>query len=195
MKRTFGVVIFLLGLHTVVDGQSISEDYIFGIKGGVNYSNISGSITITNGGITSQLEPLLGYHFGLSCYSPTTDKLQYGAELQYTAQGAQGAGIKFEFNYVATAFVVKYNPFEFPLNLQIGPQFGYLVHGNAAGLDFSDELLKPDFTLTSGLGYKINRNFEMTARYNYGFSSVFPRLNDVDAFANRVLQFGLSYFF
>jgi hypothetical protein len=171
------------------------ENYSFGFRAGINYANIGGPISITNSntGSLSSLESKFGFYLGAFSYSKINSLFQYGAELQFTTQGAQASGIKFDFNYLTAGFIIKCNPFKNNFNIHLGPQFGYLVSGNIANLDNIKNLNRAELSAILGVGYALNRHFELNFRYCYGFSSTFKKDSLNETFPNRVFQFGFNY--
>jgi hypothetical protein len=174
------------------------ESYTFGFRGGLNYANIGGPISVTNSntGNSSPLESKFGFYLGAFSFSKINSLFQYGAELQFTTQGAQAPGIQFDFNYLTAGFVLKYNPFKNNFNIHVGPQFGYLLSGRIADQDNNKNLNRAEISAILGVGYAINRHFELNFRYNYGFSSTFKNESVAnESFPNRVFQFGINYTF
>lgn len=154
----------------------------FGIKGGVNFSNLytedvedNNMLTSFNAGVYASL-PITSF---LSI-QPEVLYSRKGAELVYDNAFAEGT-TKFQLNYIEVPVLLKINLTE-NLNIHAGPYFAYLidaqVKNNSDGgvFDFeesydNDDFNKFDMGLSGGIGFDFD-SFGIGARYNYGLTNV-----------------------
>ncbi len=154
----------------------------FGIKGGVNFSNLYTEDVDDNNVLTS-------FNAGIFVSMPITSFLSIqpeflysrkGAELVYDNAFAQGTA-KFKLNYIEAPILLKVNLTK-NLNVHAGPYFAYLVDANisnesgSGNFDFeenisNDDLNKFDYGLSAGAGFDFD-SIGFGVRYNYGLSTV-----------------------
>lgn len=175
------VFVLALGTTTVANAQE-SGNAKFGIKGGLNMSNL----------YTEDVDDqnvLLGFNLGLFVEMPITSRISIQPELLYTTKGAelkydnsfaQGTG-KFRLNYIEVPLLMKLNLTD-NFNVHFGPYAAYLVNSKITNEDENgninfeedideDDLNKLDFGLAAGFGINFD-GFGIGARYNYGLSTV-----------------------
>ncbi|HRE76971.1 MAG TPA: porin family protein [Flavobacterium sp.] len=154
----------------------------FGIKGGVNFSNLYTEDIDDNNVLTS-------FNVGVFVSMPITNFLSIqpeflysrkGAELVYDNAFASGTG-KFKLNYIEAPILLKVNLTE-NLNIHAGPYFAYLIdaevtnESNSGDFDFeenvdNDDFNKFDYGLSAGAGFDFD-SIGFGVRYNYGLSTV-----------------------
>ncbi|WP_333696610.1 porin family protein [Flavobacterium sp.] len=154
----------------------------FGIKGGLNFSNLYTDDVDDNNVLTS-------FNAGIFINMPLTQSISIqpeflfsrkGAELVYDNAFAQGTG-KFKLNYIEVPVLLKLNLTE-NFNVHAGPYFAYLVdaqvtnESSSGNFDFeenlnNDDFNKFDFGLSAGIGFDFD-TFGIGARYNYGLTTV-----------------------
>ncbi|MGQ7946854.1 porin family protein [Flavobacterium sp. WC2509] len=174
--------IALIGLSNTIHAQTDSSTIQFGVKGGVNFSNIYNEEVDDNNVLTS-------FNAGIYASFPITDLIaiqpeilysQKGAELKYDNAFATGEA-KFKLNYIEVPVLVKFNLTE-NLNIHAGPYVAYLVDAqvknNSEGGSFNfednynnDDFNKFDAGLSGGIGLEFN-SVGFGARYNYGLSKI-----------------------
>ena len=150
----------------------------FGIKGGVNFSNLYTEDIDDNNVLTS-------FNVGVFVSMPITNFLSIqpeflysrkGAELVYDNAFASGTG-KFKLNYIEAPILLKVNLTE-NLNIHAGPYFAYLIdaevtnESNSGDFDFeenvdNDDFNKFDYGLSAGAGFDFD-SIGFGVRYNYG---------------------------
>src|SRR5699024_12002547 len=94
-------------------------------------------------------------------------KVAVQADLLYSQQGAKFKFGKFDLDYVNVPIVVKYYLIQ-GLNVQAGPQFGFLVNDDVSAGEAKDM----DISGVAGLGYDLPFGIRVDARYNFGFTDV-----------------------
>lgn len=154
----------------------------FGIKGGVNFSNLYTEDVDDNNVLTS-------FNVGVFVSMPLTSFLSIqpeflysrkGAELVYDNAFASGTG-KFKLNYLEAPVLLKINITE-NFNVHAGPYFAYLIDAqvtNESGsgdFDFeenmdNDDFNKFDYGIAVGAGFDFS-SIGFGVRYNHGLATV-----------------------
>ncbi len=168
MKKLILLAIALIGFTTV----STAQDIKFGVKGGVNFSTLSGN---------SSLDARTGYHIGVVGQVSLVDKFAIQPEILYSAQGADNLDI----DYVNIPILLKYKFLKF-LSFDAGPQFGILVND-----EYSDIVETKSFDVSAALGAGVEfGKFFGQLRYNIGITDV---IEDVDS-KNGTFQVSVGYY-
>lgn len=142
-----------------------------GIKGGVNFSNV----TNINGDTKVSGQGGLFVHNVLNkswCIQP---------ELLYSAQGEKdftenGVKNNLNLNYIQLPVMFQYNATR-KFYLEAGPQAGYLVSAKREGpndnkTSVRDNYKKFDFGVNAGVGVNATKNIGIFARYNLGLMDI-----------------------
>ncbi|GGE89724.1 Outer membrane protein beta-barrel domain-containing protein [Chishuiella changwenlii] len=199
----------LLLLPLLVLAINTNAQTKFGVKGGMNVSNLTGDL--------QNNKSKIGFYAGGYATIKIDDKFAFQPEVLYSAQGTKfnsiqavvpeygpvTSDLKFNLDYVNIPLMFKYYATE-GLNIEAGPQVGFLVSakGHAkANVDGQkvndtgdiDELFKSvDFGLNLGLGYELRNGINFGARYNFGLANI----SDVGGkIKNSVFSIGLGYSF
>ncbi|REH02029.1 porin family protein [Flavobacterium aquicola] len=154
----------------------------FGIKGGVNFSNIYSTEVDDNNVLTS-------FNAGVYGTFPVGDILSIQPEILYSRKGGElkydnaitTGTAQFKLNYIEVPLLLKVNATD-NISFHAGPYFAYLidaeVNNDASGdaLDFEDAYDNDDFNkfdigISAGIGFDFN-SIGFGARYNYGFSTI-----------------------
>ncbi len=174
----------------------------FGIKSGINIATTKDLIAYPKNRI--------GWYAGGVVKIQLYKKFFLQPELLYSSKGngvnqINNSKAVFRFNYVNIPILLGYK-IDHKTFLTIGPEFGYLtsvhlVHLGNENLDVSSDYPpKFDFSLDIGLNYKLIKDLDIEARYNYGFKTIYAtdaignRYSDTKG-GNRVFQVGLNYIF
>lgn len=167
----------ILGL-TLTSAQAQTDSSTgahFGIKGGVNFSNIYTDEVDDNNVLTS-------FNAGLYANFPVGDILSIQPEVLYSRKGAKLTSdvfgeTEFRLNYIEVPVLAKVNITE-NLNVHAGPYFAYLVDSKVKNDDLgvdetfnNDDFNKFDVGIAAGIGLDFN-SIGIGARYNYGFSAI-----------------------
>ena len=119
MKKSI-MAIAIMFMGTTVFSQSID----LGVKGGANFTNIMSLEGLS-------LEGKTEFHAGIFAAARFSEKIGIQADVLYSQQGAKFNSGNFDLTYVNIPVVFKYYLVEGQgLNIQIGPQFGFLVDDN-----------------------------------------------------------------
>lgn len=164
------VAVIVLFMGTTVFSQSLD----LGVKLGANFSNISD---------VGNMSSKTGFHGGVFA-AVKFQKVAVQGDILYSQQGAKFGLFKFDLDYVNVPIVLKYYLIQ-GLNVQVGPQFGFLVNDNVP----EGETKNMDISGVAGLGYDLPFGIRFDARYNFG-------LTDIGAEGkNSVFSLALGYSF
>lgn len=152
-----------------------SSDMKFGVKAGFINSNFTGDY---DSDATSSF-----YLGGLVDFT-VSEKFHVQPELLYSMEGAKDAAL----NFIRIPVMAKYYVME-GLNLQAGPQFGFVAGGD----DIKDNVKSLDYGLGIGAAYELESGLFFDARYNLGMANI-SDIDGVDA-KTTSFQVGLGYRF
>lgn len=172
-------------------GQSSNPGPNFGIKGGLNLSQLY----VDQPNVEDE-SMKVGINFGVFAkipinnflavqpevlYSNAGSKITYGGTNLENILGIEPAEVRFNLNYVQVPIALAVNVG--PLNLHAGPYFSYLLSAkvknlktsdlsssNIANLD-TDDFNKLDYGVMFGVGFDVNA-VTLGVRYNYGLRQV-----------------------
>jgi hypothetical protein len=198
MKKLLLIIaVILLGFNVTAQDTSTSDNgFRFGVKAGVNFSDITGKDVSSYNGRTS-------FHAGVVSEVMISDKFAFQPELLYSSQGSdyddEGYSGTVTLDYLNIPLMAKYYV-SGEFSLEAGPQIGFLMsakddYGSGED-DIKDYLKSTDFGLNFGVGYKLESGLNFGARYNLGLSD----LNDSDfdqgsSVKNSVIQVSIGYMF
>lgn len=166
----------------------------FGIKAGVNISNLHGSDVKS-----SDYKSLIGANGGLYAHIPAGKQFAVQPELLYSLEGAklQNSDGRIELDYVNVPVMLQYvNPSGF--YLEAGPQIGFLTTaktktGNVT-VNVKDQLKTVNFSVGAGLGYNFTPNVGAGLRYTLGLTTINDATPKTDVKTGN-LAIGLHYTF
>ncbi|QWX84638.1 PorT family protein [Cellulophaga sp. HaHaR_3_176] len=195
MKKQVALIAFLFAGY-FVSAQAWSEKVQLGVKGGVNFSSVTGD------GFESP-DSRTSFYAGLLLEAPLSENLSIQPEVFYSGQGfdlsddPNQGNSEFQVGYIQVPILLKAYLFD-GFNIQAGPQFGFKVNeeidfdpsNNGGDID-SDVVRDFDLGLTAGLEYKFAEKFFVQGRYTYGFSQL---IEDTDVH-NSVISAGVGYMF
>ena len=198
MKKS--VLIAVLAVFGLTSTASAQELVYFGVKGGINFSNM------TSDGFEDE-NSRTGFHLGLLSEIPVGDRFSIQPEVLYSTQGTEafsnryGQG-EYKLDYIHVPVLAKVYLID-GLSLEVGPSFNFLVEEEyelIAGEGFAviDTEVGSTFEFGGALGatYKFNNGFFTSARYTRGFTDAFDSDNwDEDAVNNNGIQLGVGFMF
>lgn len=186
MKKLRIIMVFMFSIclsqFTFSQSSSDSSKLKFGVKGGVNFSNLYTSNTVDE-------NVLIGFNAGLFARLPITKTFAIQPELLYTTKGSE---LKYNNAFVNGTSTFRLNYIELPVllvinltnnfNLHIGPYVSYLLDGKAKNdvqgtlFDIENNLKNEDYNkfdtgLSAGLGFD-TETIGFGVRYNYGLQKV-----------------------
>jgi opacity protein-like surface antigen len=174
MKKIVLIALLLLAGITM-------QAQAFGVKGGFNFSNLSGDNTDNFNVYTS-------FHVGVLYEIQLFDHVAVQPELLYSVQGAKRKDDTIKLNYFTVPAVLKIFIND-GFNIQAGPQVGMLLSESDNFEPFASNTF--DFGFTGGLEFFITDGLFVQARYYYGTNEVSSN-TDIN---NRVVQASLGYIF
>ncbi len=181
MRKIKGILVLSIMLMTFL----ANAQFKFGVGGGVNFANFSGSDV-------SGAEGLLGYNGGVMMEVKLPVKIGVEADLLYSSKGASydglGASLTANLSYVDLPVVLKLYSIKV-LSIQLGAQYSMLINGKMAGIDIKDELNASDISAVFGFGLDVLK-IHASARYNYGLTSIYKNGADVK---NNMLTLSLGF--
>lgn len=207
MKKYILLSIAALFAVTISSAQEVR----LGIKGGVNFSTLSGDNL-------GDIKSLTGFHIGGLVEIPLAEQFSIQPEVLYTAQGSkysekgQELGVSYSYDfkqkldYIQVPVMAKYYVID-GLSIEAGPQIAFLAsskldyEGTLGGISVSgdedlDNVSNIDFSIGAGASYRLPMGLFFTARYNFGLSNVNDSSNsDNQKIHNRVAQLSVGYSF
>lgn len=161
----------------------------WGVKGGLNLSNVTNS--------DGKMKPSI--YVGAFAEFGVNDWLGIQPEVVYSRQGTADGDLKLRFNYLNIPVMAKFYVLD-QLSVETGPQFGILLNAKMKNkVDGKNVTADVDgaknFDVSWGIGasYRFLSNFDATLRYNIGLTKVFDTGTDTPK--NGVLQLGVGYRF
>ena len=173
--------LFICAGNTSVKAQKTNSQ-TFGIKGGINFSNLYTKDAADN-------KMLTGFNLGLFAKLPINTTFAIQPELYYTTKGAQTT---YNSTFVNGTFKYNFNYLELPLlfvvnitdnfNLHAGPYVSYMLNGkvknksNVGSVDFDEKINTEDYNkfdagIAAGAGVDLGA-VSLGARYTYGLTKV-----------------------
>lgn len=195
MKPTLVVMLLLTG------SVMYAQETAFGIKGGLNLS------TINLDDAEASYDSRTGYHAGIF-FRGKFDRIAIQPEvLFYTQNGeiaSSTAGTAEEsFTYLTVPVMLKFYPTSvLGLNLQAGPQFGFLLDGERTyesrlitiKEDIKDHYKSSDVSISAGAGYDFKFGLNIDFRYNIGIKDINNEA-DGEGAKSRVFMISLGWNF
>ncbi len=188
------IILLFAGFLLMICAENAYAQEGFGIKFGGNLATRDGGFDF--------YQPFLAYHFGFVYRTPIADQLLFQTEVAYSLQGYRFAGdsqFGFNYNYINVPLLFLYE-FDNDFYAFMGPQVAYLlgVREVFGGVKTNPqvETRDIDFSLVGGFGMNFSENLSGDIRLIYGlsiFAGSDPAI--LNRFPNRVLQFGLNYYF
>lgn len=179
MKKLIAVITLFIGT------TAFSQEIDLGVKAGANFANVSD---------VDDLSSKTGFQAGVFAGIKFSDKIGIQADLLYSQQGAEFDAGEFDLSYVNVPVVLKYYIVQ-GLNLQAGPQFGFIVDDKISLDVFGDiaDAEKADVSGIVGAGYDFPFGVRVDARYNFGFTDVSEDVEGTNK--NSVFSVALGYSF
>lgn len=190
MRKLFFVA--LIGLLSV--GVTSAQELDLGLKAGANFSNFSDAKGLDMSSKTGfQIGAFAAIRMGNIAIQP---------ELLYSQQGAKFKAKKVDLNYVNVPVMLKYYIFN-GLNVQVGPQFGFVVDDNIGkvfgGISEGVKSQKFDLSGLVGVGFDLPLGIRLDGRYNFGLSKAIKAQSEIDmvdpSVKNNVFTLSLGYSF
>lgn len=196
MKKFLFLSLMLVGLASSKTALA-QVQFSLGIKGGVNFA----SINVNDAKAT--WDGKTGFHGGaFALFKLTAFAIQ--PEVIFSQQGStvkfQSQDINANFSYLNVPVIAKFY-LPLGLNLQLGPQFGFLttaesdynpVSGTQTSTDLEDYYKNSDVSLGMGIGWDLPMKITIDARYNLGLTEIDDNAS-IEATKNQVFQISVGY--
>lgn len=180
MKKLL-ILTAILCLNLFVNAQA---KIAIGLKGGLNFSKIDVS-NLTS----SRKTGVHGGAFALFKFA----KVGIQPELILSQQGSEVNFDDLESNYINIPIILKIY-MAAGVNLQIGPQFGFLNKAELEGSgDVKDKLKKADISAGLGIGWDAPFGLTLDARYNLGLTDNNEDLFNRETVKNQVFQISVGF--
>lgn len=211
--RTFLLTLVSLVMLTGLRAQQDERSY-FGIKAGVNLSNIRSANHFTDGDLLNTKTGLAGglfYHVGLTKAISLQPELLYsqmGSKFDEGTSATLNTSGQVNLNYLSLPILIRVSPLKW-LGLYAGPQLDYYLGGKATydddqedlSLSYGDAGASQTFlAATAGLEIRLFKTVGLYGRYIYGLSDItggeigdaFTQGSDL---YNDAIQVGLTWGF
>lgn len=195
MKKNSIVLITLLSFSIVMAQRSKREEgIIFGIKGGLNISNMMGDLNDNN--LRTSI------HLGVVSEIVISDRVSLQPELLYSGQGySDGSIVGFsrkKYNYITLPILAKINVID-QVSVEAGPSLGFLIgakHKTDTSNTSIDGASFLDFGLNLGATYELKNGIFFSSRYNYGLINANnSSTKDAVKITNTVIQCSVGVLF
>lgn len=170
----------------------------FGIKGGLNLTSLKLDEP------EASYDSRTGFHAGIFLRG-RFDKVGIQPEMLLFTQRGEGTfsvgRVEESFTYLSIPVILKFYPIG-GLNLQVGPQFGFLLDGertysNVLGTikeDIKDSYKSSDVSVSLGAGYDFGFGLGLDVRYNLGVKDINNQA-DGDPAKSRIFLVSLGWNF
>lgn len=197
MKKYLITAILAISILTVYSQAKVE----IGLKGGLNLSNLSTDVD-------ASYESRTGYHLGAYSLIKVAN-IGIQPELLYSAQGTTysfasiNQDLQSDLKYLTVPVMLKFY-LPLGLNLQAGPQFGFLMSAEGdevtingqqvnvtSGQDIKDQLNGSDISAVLGAGWDLPFGLNIAARYLIGLNDI--SASDAEESKNRVFQVSVGF--
>jgi len=193
IKTTLLIALLIAGVSQLASAQA---QFAVGIKGGLNFANIDVSKSAG-----ANYENRTGYHAGAFALI----KLGFigiQPELIFSKQGStlktNTQNLDQNYDYINIPVMAKFY-LPLGLNLQAGPQFGFLTKAQAENAitgkmdDIKDKAKSSDVAIGLGAGWDLPFGLTIDARYNLGLSKINDTSGTSGDVKNKVFQVAVGY--
>ncbi|MCF6169155.1 porin family protein [Lutibacter sp.] len=203
MKKTLLIIGLTIFTFTTVNAQ---KRFDFGVKGGINFSNMTSDYFAENDSKT-------GFYIGLVAEIPFSDKFSIQPEIFYSTLGADvkimlyGGGpllTEYSLDYILVPILAKVY-LSNNWSIEFGPSFNFLINGEAYRPTLPDvidgnEIIQQkykdangnsfEFSGVLGVSYKFKGDFFGSVRYFQGLTDSI----ETDT-KNNGFQLGIGFMF
>jgi hypothetical protein len=193
MKQITGI--FFVGLMFTFSAnaqKNESGNFNFGVKAGLNFSNMKAS----GQGVSVSYSSLTSFTGGAYAQYKFSECLGIQSELIYNGQGAKYSGIKDEFGYLSLPVLFKYTVPNSGFGIYAGPQISLVLNAKeksdslSASVDIKDQLKSTDFSGVIGVDYTFGFGLNIAARYQLGFANIAKGLPS--GYSLKISSFGVT---
>jgi hypothetical protein len=196
MKLLFKVAMICMLVMSYEIGWA--QETAFGIKGGLNLT----SLKVDDPG--ASYDSRTGFHAGIFLRG-RVNKVGIQPEVLIFTQRGEGTfsltKVEESFTYLSIPVMLKFYPIG-GLNLQVGPQFGFLLDGErkyegaftSYKEDIKDTYKSSDVSISLGGGYDFGFGLGLDVRYNIGVKDINNATNGEPA-KSRIFLISLGWNF
>lgn len=183
----------------IIFSNAFSQETGFGIKGGVNLTSLNVEDP------EASYDSRTGFHAGIFLRGKF-DKVGIQPEILFFTQNGDIRSSVFgtaqeSFTYLSIPVMLKFYPIG-GLNLQVGPQFGFLIDGErkydtflgSGTEDIKDHYKSSDISVSLGGGYDFGFGLGLDVRYNLGVKDINNAANG-EPVKSRVFLISLGWNF
>lgn len=198
MSKNQKLIFFLFAFFISVLTAS-GQDTAFGLKAGINLA----SMNLDDA--EASYDSRTGYHAGIFVRGKF-NKIGVQPELLLFTQKGEGnntilGNYEDSFTYLSVPVMLKFYPVG-GLNLQVGPQFGFLIDGEqkytgpfgTSSNDITDSYKSSDVSVSLGGGYDFGFGLGLDVRYNIGVKDI-NNVSNGEAAKSRVFLISLGWNF
>lgn len=163
-----------------------AQELNLGVKVGANFANINDAKNVD---LSNKTGLTAGVFLGLKY-----EKFAIQPELLYSQQGGDSDFGGFDLDYINIPVMFKYYIIGNFLNIQAGPQFGFVVNDDfPSANDVGGQIDSNDFDFAAAVGAGLNLPFGLSvdARYNFGLTDI----SDQTGGKNGVFSIAVGYSF
>jgi hypothetical protein len=187
MKKFIVAAILVMGSVGAFAQAGISV----GIKGGLNFNKLDGTSSVGE-----NYKGRTGYHFGAFTLIKI-GKVGIQPEVLFSKQGSKISkpntqDVDANFSYINVPIIVKLYTVA-GINLQVGPQFGFLSRAEWNDEDIKGSVKNSDVSLALGAGWDLPFGLKIDARYNLGLTKVDDNPARFSNVKNQVIQVSVGY--
>lgn len=196
--KTIRILMVLLASVLLANQVKAQAQFSLGIKAGANFS----SINVSDPAAT--WDSKTGFHGGAFALIKVT-AFAIQPELIFSQQGSKvkinGQDLDANFSYLNVPVIAKFY-LPLGLNLQLGPQFGFLTTAESdynpvtnvpqSGTDLKEFYKNSDLSIGMGIGWDLPMRLSIDARYNLGIKQIEDDPS-IEATKNQVFQISLGY--
>lgn len=195
---------FLLGavmlLSTLTSAQ-ISETR-FGVIAGPDYSRVRNAHNPSGARVS--------FYAGVLALTPidNDDQFYIQTQVEYMGAGETGGGATYANSYINVPIYLKayFSEAESEFFGFLGPRFGFLLNQKEKNVKIPAYLKENqgkvsgfDFAVSGGIGFSYKRKWEISGRYDWGFSDTLKNLTATGSAGKKkpqhVVSAGISYIF
>lgn len=183
----------------IIFSNVFSQETGFGIKGGINLTSLNVEDP------EASYDSRTGFHAGVFLRGKF-DKVGIQPEILFFTQNGDIRSSVFgtaqeSFTYLSIPLMLKFYPIG-GLNLQVGPQFGFLIDGErkydtflgSGTEDIKDHYKSGDISVSLGGGYDFGFGLGLDVRYNLGIKDINNAANG-EPVKSRVFLISLGWNF
>jgi hypothetical protein len=196
MNRKLSLLLFIVCVSGVTAFSQVQ--FALGIKAGPNFAKID-----TDADAGTNYKSRTGFHGGAFALIKLT-KIGIQPEIIFSQQGSKvtfnNEDLEANYSYLNIPIILKIYLVA-GLNLQAGPQFGFVTsakqdiiddNGDVTEQDVKDAMKKSDISAGLGAGWDLPFGLTIDARYNLGLSKLYDGADAPEA-KNQVFQLSLGY--